>query len=312
MAMHFGDGHIGLEGGVGDGQGMVWSRSGWAGSQRAPIQWGGDPQASWNGLAGSILGGLSWGFTGAPFYSHDIGGFYGGPPDAELFVRWVQAGVLGPFCRFHGIGPREPWYFGEEAEAITKEWLALRYRLLPYLQRQVKEAALSGLPVMRGMPLAFPEDRRAWGFELQYMLGDHLLVAPVVQPGGWVTLYLPEGGWYDYFTGERVEGGRVITQQAPLNRLPVYVREGAVLAEGPAVQHTGEINKANRIEKLRVFGVPAKGALDHEADIGMNQLADRRVLAFAPGIECDVYGARHDGGDGKLDVFLKEESDATP
>ncbi len=76
---------------------------------------------------------------------------------------------MGPFCRIHGIGPREPWYFSEEAEEIVKEWLAIRYRLLPYFQRQVIEATISGLPVMRGMPLAFPEDRRAWGFELQYM-----------------------------------------------------------------------------------------------------------------------------------------------
>ncbi len=76
------------------GKGIVWSRSGWAGSQRFPMQWGGDPQSSWNGLAGSIIGGLSWGLTGAPFYSHDIGGFYGGPPDAELYVRWLQAGVM--------------------------------------------------------------------------------------------------------------------------------------------------------------------------------------------------------------------------
>lgn len=292
------------------GQGMVWSRSGWAGSQRAPVQWGGDPQSSWNGLAGSILGGLSWGFSGAPFYSHDIGGFYGETPDAELYVRWMQAGVLGPFCRFHGIGPREPWYFGEEAETITKEWLALRYRLLPYLQRQVREAAVSGMPVMRGMPLAFPEDRRAWGFELQYMLGDHLLIAPVLQPGGWVTLYLPEGGWFDYFTGEWLKGGRVLEMQVPLNRLPVFVREGAVLAEGPAVQHTGEINAANRIEKLRIFGLPTVGALNHETDVKLSHRVSGCVLEYAPGVQCEVFGAEAISSAGRLELSLSEETKA--
>jgi len=273
------------------GQGFVWSRSGWAGSQRFATQWGGDPEVSWEGLAGSILGGQSWGLTGAPFYAHDIGGFYGRKPDDELYIRWMQAGVFGPFCRIHGIGPREPWYFGDKTLEIAKDWLALRYRLIPYLQRQVREAMVSGLPVMRSMVLAYPEDRRSWNFELQYMLGDHLLVAPVLQPGGWVTVYLPEGVWYDYFTGERLEGGRVLTLQMELERIPIFVREGAVIAEGPAVQHTGEINKENRIERVRVFGMPAADSVSHEADISIQHVQGSARLQFRPGIVCEVYGA---------------------
>lgn len=273
------------------GQGLVWSRSGWAGSQRMPMQWGGDPQASWNGLAGSIIGGQSWGLTGVPFYAHDIGGFYGGPPDPELYIRWLQAGVLGPFCRIHGVGPREPWYFGEQAEEIVKEWLALRYRLLPYLQRQVREATISGLPVMRGMVLAIPEDPRAWGFEMQYMLGDHLLVAPVLQPGGWVSVFLPEGIWYDYFTGESLQGNQVRTMQMALHRIPVYVKEGAILAEGPAVQHTGELDGSNRIEKIRVFGMPKPGALDHEPDVTFTCEKDRAIIRFPATADYSVFGA---------------------
>ena len=284
------------------GQGLIWSRSGWSGSQRFPMQWGGDPQASWNGLAGSILGGQSWGFTGAPFYAHDIGGFYGGPPDPELYVRWMQAGVLGPFCRIHGIGPREPWYFGDEAEQIVKEWLALRYRLLPYLQRQVIEATISGLPVMRGMVLAFPEDPRAWGFELQYMLGDHLLVAPVLQAGGHVSLYLPGGVWYDYFTGEPRQGGCVLDLQVPLNRIPVFVREGAVLAQGPAVQHTGEITPENRIERVRVFGIPAPDALQHEPDLAVTCNLDQILIKSSKAFKYEVYGAAFDYENGALTV----------
>ena len=288
------------------GRGLVWSRSGWAGSQRAPVQWGGDPQASWNGLAGSIIGGLSWGLTGAPFYSHDIGGFYGGPPDEELYIRWVQAGVLSPFCRFHGIGPREPWYFGDRAEEIVRSWLALRYRLLPYLERQVKEAAISGMPVMRGMPLSFPDDRRAWGFESQYMLGDHLLVVPVLQPGGWVTAYLPSGGWFDYFTGEYFEGGQVLDLKVPLDRLPVFVRQGAILAEGPEVQHTGEITATNRLAKLRVFGQPASGALSHEPDIWLTHESERSVLQFTAGIDTEVFGADYSIGVGMMEVYRRK------
>jgi len=287
------------------GKGIVWSRSGWAGSQRFPMQWGGDPQSSWNGLAGSIIGGLSWGLTGAPFYSHDIGGFYGGPPDAELYVRWLQAGVMGPFCRIHGIGPREPWYFGKRAEKIAKDWLALRYRLLPYLQRQVLEAVRSGMPVMRAMPLAFPRDPIARGFELQYMLGDHLLVAPVLQPGGFVSIYLPEGVWYDYFSGEKVRGGQVLDLTMPLERIPVFVREGAVLVEGPSVQHTGELTADNRIETIRVFGMPDSHALDHEPDVGITCLADRTMIEFAAAVNCEVFGAAFEKKKEGLAIFRK-------
>ena len=272
------------------GLGLVWSRSGWAGSQRFAMQWGGDPQSSWNGLAGSIIGGQSWGLTGGPFYSHDIGGFYGSSPDPELYVRWLQAGVFGPFCRIHGIGPREPWYFGDEAEYIVKEWLAIRYRLIPYLQRQVLEAAESGLPVMRGMVLAFPDDRCTWSFELQYMLGDHLLVAPVLQPGGHVTVCLPAGGWYDFFTAKRYEGGQVLKMQMSLDRIPVFVREGAVLAEGPAVQHTGELHAKNRIERIRIFGMPEPGALKHESDLTLSCTHGRAVINGIGRISLEAFG----------------------
>ena len=275
------------------GQGLVWSRSGWAGSQRFATQWGGDPEASWGGLAGSILGGQSWGLSGAPFYAHDIGGFYGATPDDELYIRWLQAGVCGAFCRIHGIGPREPWYFSDETLEIARQWLALRYRLIPYLQRQVREAMVSGLPVMRSMVLAFPEDQRTWNFELQYMLGDHLLVVPVLQPGGWVRVCLPEGVWYDYFNGDRIEGNQVFTVQMELERIPIFVRQGAVIAEGPAVQHTGEINKENRIEKIRVFGYPEADSLRHEPDVSLKQEQGSFKLAFRQGIEFEIYDANH-------------------
>lgn len=284
------------------GQGMVWARSGWAGSQRFPVQWGGDPQASWNGLAGSIMGGLSWGLTGVPFYSHDIGGFYGGPPDEELYIRWIQAGVFGPFCRIHGIGPREPWYFGEEAENIAREWLEIRYRLIPYLQRQMKEATESGLPMMRPMALAFTDQKKTWGFEQQYMLGDHLLVAPVLQPGGWVTVCLPEGGWYDYFTGERLEGDMVLEFQAPKEQIPVFVREGAVLAEGPAVQHTGELNEKNRIEKVKVFGIPTKDSLKHEQALEIEIDSKAVVIRSMQSVKFEIIGAKGETSGNRMKI----------
>ncbi len=241
------------------GGALVWGRSGWTGSQRYPIQWGGDPQADWEGLAASIRGGLSWGMSGAPFHSHDIGGFYGAQPDPELYVRWVQAGVMASHTRFHGTTPREPWYFGAEAEQIVREWLLWRYRLLPYLEDCALEAHRTGMPVMRAMPLAFPDDPPAWRFEEQYLLGPALLVAPVLVPGGMVRFYLPAGGWYDIVSGERLEGPRTIERTVPLKEMPVYGREGFVVPLGPMVQHTGEIDPAARLNEIWIFGVPRAG-----------------------------------------------------
>lgn len=233
---------------------LVWGRSGWAGSQCVPIQWAGDSQSSWAALASSIIGGLSWGLSGVPYYSTDIGGFYGEQPSAELYVRWTQAGVLGSHCRFHGIGAREPWAFGEATEAIVRDWLQLRYRLIPVLEDAAAQAHETGLPVMRPMVLACPDDRLAWSFETQYMLGDDLLVAPVLRPGGAVRVYLPAGDWFDFWTGEKVTGGRVVETVAALERIPVYVRAGAVLKLGPAVQSTRDIDPEKRIETVRVYG----------------------------------------------------------
>lgn len=238
---------------------IVWGRAGWAGSQRYPLQWGGDPQSDWEGLAASIRGGLSYGMSGGPYYSHDIGGYAGGDPSPDLYIRWAQAGVMMPHTRFHGAGQREPWFYGEEAEAIIKIWLAWRYQLIPYLQACALEASQNGLPVMRAMPLAFPEDPLAWGFEEQYMLGPSLMVVPVIVPENIVRFYLPAGGWYDLWSGERFEGPQLIERTIPLDHIPVFGRRGMVLPLGPAVQHTGELDPDTHLSEVWVFGEPKEG-----------------------------------------------------
>jgi alpha-D-xyloside xylohydrolase len=240
---------------------LVWGRSGWTGSQQYPIQWGGDPQADWEGLAASIRGGLAWGASGVPFHSHDIGGFYhveaGAMPSPELYVRWTQAGVLASHTRFHGTSPREPWHYGDDVERIVRQWLEWRYRLIPYLEACALEAHRTGLPVMRAMAIAFPDERAAWAFEHQYLLGPSLLVAPVVEPGGRAQVYLPAGAWYDVTTGERREGPAVLDLTVSLDRSPVFGREGFMVPLGPSVQHTGEQGPAPHIEEVWAFGAPA-------------------------------------------------------
>jgi len=238
---------------------MVWGRAAWAGGQRYPVQWGGDPQSDWEGLAASIRGGQAWGMSGGPFYAHDIGGFAIGNPEPELYVRWAQAGIMCSHTRFHGLGEREPWVYGEQAEEIVRKWLAWRYQLIPYLQSCALEAQQTGIPVMRSMVVAFPKDRIAWQFEQQYMLGGSLLVAPVVVPGGRVRYYLPAGRWYDIWDHTWVQGPGVFEKDMPLDRIPVFGREGSLLPLGPAVQHTGELKEGLDLEQVWAFGNPCCG-----------------------------------------------------
>ena len=240
-----------------DGPPIVWSRAAWAGSQRYPLGWGGDPQSDWEGLAASLRGGLSWGMSGNPYHSSDIGGFYGAAqPSAELFVRWLQAAVFGSHMRLHGVGEREPWAFGAEAEGIARKWLAMRYRLIPYLDQLVSEATKTGMPIMRAMPLAFPDSRTTRDFETQFMCGDALLVAPILREGGEVDVALPPGAWYDLNSRARYAGSQVLRYAARLDQFPVFGREGFALPLGRSVQHTGEISTDNPLELLWLFGAP--------------------------------------------------------
>ena len=280
----------------GDKDGIVWGRSSWAGGQRYPMQWGGDPQGDWEGLAGSIRGGLSWGMSGGAFYTHDIGGFYGaqesggllgsGMPDPELYIRWAQAGVMCSHTRFHGTSPREPWFFGEQTEEIIRKWLAWRYQLIPYLQGCALEASQSGMPVMRSMVLAFPEDPLAWHFEHQYFLGPSLLVTPVIQPGGHVRFYLPAGKWFDIWNQTWVQGPGLFERKVPLDHIPVFGREGTILPLGPAVQHTGELKAGLDLEQVWAFGTPRIGM--QLPGLTLNVSSDGKVTNLPSGLKIHV------------------------
>ncbi|MFT5580271.1 MAG: alpha-D-xyloside xylohydrolase [Paraglaciecola psychrophila] len=231
---------------------FLFSRSSWIGSQRYPAQWGGDPQADWGGLAASLRGGLSWGLSGAPFYATDVGGFYGDQRDAELYVRWLQMAVFSAHIRLHGIGPREPWSYGAEAEIAANRALALRYQLLPYLYRCMAQSSDSGLPLQRSMALACPDERAAWAFEDQFMLGDAMLVAPCLTPGGNIECYLPETlgeRWCAFPGGECFAGGHSYKLQMPLNDIAVFVVEGTELPLGPALEHTQTLGNTPLVER---------------------------------------------------------------
>ncbi|MDC9514208.1 glycoside hydrolase family 31 protein [Pseudoalteromonas sp. CST5] len=217
---------------------FLFSRSAWTGSQRFPAQWGGDPQADWQGLAASIRGSLAWGMSGGPFFATDIGGFYKDTRDAELYVRWAQASIFSAHMRLHGIGPREPWSYTEQASDAVFAALKLRYQLIPYLQECAEQAQQTGLPIQRAMALAFPDDVLTHSFDQQFMCGEKLLVVPCVVPNGKVKFYLPQGEWVRFPDAQTYQGGKYYEETLELTQMAVFVRKGDTLMLGPDVQHT--------------------------------------------------------------------------
>lgn len=229
---------------------FLFSRSAWTGSQRYPSQWGGDPQADWGGLAASIRGALSWGMSGAPYFATDVGGFYKDTRDAELFVRWSQAAVFSAHMRLHGIGQREPWSYGTQAELAVDQALQLRYQLIPYIEATMQQASTTGLPLMRAMALAFPEDRLSWAFEQQFMFGDSMLVVPCVNAGGEVEFYLPEGQWLRFPDQQVFQGGMLHSLKLGWQDMAVFVPKGHSIPLGPKVEHTEALGNKVQISAL--------------------------------------------------------------
>lgn len=236
------------------GDAVVFARSATVGGHRYPVHWGGDSASTFVSMAETLRGGLSLAFGGFGFWSHDIGGFEG-TPDPAVFKRWTAFGFLSSHSRFHGSRSyRVPWAFDEEAVDVTRIFSQLKMRLMPYLYAAGRESASTGMPVMRPMQLAFPDDPAVAYLDRQYMLGPDLLVAPVFTADGDVEFYLPAGGWTHLLTGDRVEGGGWRRERHGFASLPLYVRDGAVL---PWSAHPDRPD-ADWLEglTLRVFGEP--------------------------------------------------------
>ena len=215
------------------GDGIIWARAGWAGCQRYPLHWGGDAASSWDGMAGSLKGGLHLGLSGFGFWSHDVPGFHGVPdfmnsvvPD-ELYVRWTQFGVFSSHLRYHGASKREPYHFPNVKE-IVRRWWKLRYAIIPYIYEQSLKVTQSGYPILRALPFHHHDDKTCWHIDDQYYFGDDIMAAPVMNAGGMRDIYLPRGRWTGFFDGKIYEGGRWLKDEiAPLAHMPVFVRYGA-------------------------------------------------------------------------------------
>lgn len=253
--------------------GMLWSRSGSLGIESIPALWAGDQWASWAQMASLIPAGLSTSMSGMPFWGHDIGGYLG-DPSPELYIRWVQFGAFSPLMQYHGIAKREPWFFGEEAERAYALLARLRMNFKPLLIELGREAAETGVPIMRPMLMEFPDDLRFLSEDTQYMLGPDLLVAPVLTEGeaGRVVAF-PEGGWVHLLGGYAVRGPRACWAPVNLEDAPVFVRQDAVLrlqVEDPAALGTWQ--KDAPVRDCR-FGLDRVRVLDPDipvsADTGL-------------------------------------------
>jgi alpha-D-xyloside xylohydrolase len=239
------------------GEHIVWARSAWAGSQRYPVHWGGDPAVSDIGMASTLRGGLSLGLSGFTFWSHDIGGFAGRTPE-DVYRRWLPFGMLTSHTRAHGIPPKEPWEYGEDFVAAFRRATELRYRLMPYIYAQAKDASERGLPMVRALFLEYPDDAGSWSVEDQYLFGSDLLVAPLLEGGTTARpVYLPPGDWIDYQTGKSYPAGwhTIAAGEIPAVLL---VRDGAAIPHIPLAPSTSQMDWAS-IE-LVVFAARARAA----------------------------------------------------
>lgn len=233
------------------------TRAAFAGMQRYCFSWTGDSgdsrrlTESWEQFAYQIPMMLSAGLGGVPFITGDITGYCGTIEDyleaSELYVRWMQFGLFTPLSRAHHEGDTavEPWMFPPKAMEAAKKAIELKYTLLPYIYTCAREAYDSGLPLMRAMFLEFPEDKTCRRTDMQFMFGASLLVAPVVERGATTReVYLPKGKWYDWYDGTVYEGGRYLTVDAPLDKTPLFVKDGCMVPTVPVTAYTALASKA--------------------------------------------------------------------
>jgi alpha-glucosidase/alpha-D-xyloside xylohydrolase len=245
-------------------------RNGYAGMQRyGSFLWSGDVYSTWETLKTQIPISINTALTGIPYWGTDIGGFVPTKEfTSELYLRWFQFGAFCPLFRCHGRTwkLRLPWGWNTgdpgpveirnlngaaipdpsqlhdaRVEPICRKYLELRYRMLPYLYSAVRECAVTGMPIMRSLWLHYPDDPQAIARDDEYLWGRDILIAPVVEQGATSRrVYLPKGGWWDFWTGDRIEGSREITRAVDLETIPLYVRAGAILPLGPVKQFTEE------------------------------------------------------------------------
>ncbi len=230
---------------------FVITRSAYSGAQRYTSTWTGDNVATWEHLSIANIQCQRMAMSGYSFVGSDIGGFTE-RPTPELFARWIQLGVFHVLCRVHSSGDhgeQEPWSFGQEVEDISRKYIKLRYELLPYFYTNFYHNVIEGRPMIRSLVMENQDDVNTHYRTDEFLVGNHLFVCPIVNPGDLGRrVYLPQGNWYNYWTDELVTGGRETYVDAPLDIIPFFIREGAIIPKYPAMNYVGE----KPIENLRL------------------------------------------------------------
>jgi alpha-D-xyloside xylohydrolase len=251
------------------GQGIIWARSAWAGSQRYPLHWGGDPANTNTSMAAALRGGLSFGLSGFSFWSHDIGGFVQAKP-VGVYKRWTPFGMLTSHTRCHGVPPTEPWEYGQEFMDGFRKADEMRYKLMPYIFAQSKQCSEKGLPMVRALFIEYPNDPGAWLVDNEYLFGSDMLVAPLFEEVTERDVYLPVGQWIDYQTGKVYEGGwhRIKAGEIPV---VVLVKEGSVIPHIALAQSTMQMDWS----KLDLVAYTTKGEASGYVCLPENQKLEK-------------------------------------
>ena len=254
---------------------FVITRAGYAGVQRYALVWTGDNSSVWEHLSDAVQMFLNLSASGVPFCGGDIGGFIDNTTP-ELFLRWLQFATFTPFYRNHsnlGTIDQEPWVFGQNVESVARKYIELRYQLLPYLYGLFEQAHREGTPIMRPLFWHFQDDPVAMATSDQFLLGENLLVAPILRQGSTARcVYLPRGEWFDFWSGQKFSGGQHVIALAPLETIPIFVRAGSIVPMTAVQQFVGE--KTADVVNLHCW--PGAGELDWYEDDGISQ-------AFAAG-----------------------------
>ncbi|MDR6942997.1 glycoside hydrolase family 31 protein [Mucilaginibacter pocheonensis] len=224
-------------------RGLNQTREGYSGIQRYPYIFAGDWPSEWQYFAPVIKAGLNIGLSGVGYWAHCMGGFEHAA-DPELYMRWVQFGMFSPVAMVFGMdhpGYKEPWNYGAEALANFKKYDDLRYRLTPYIYSSANIQYQTGMPLMRALVLPYQDDANTYDIADQYLLGDNLMVCPVTTKGAQTrTIYLPEGTWFDYWTGKRYNGKQYVQVLTPMDCLPLFVKAGGIIPMQPAMKYMDE------------------------------------------------------------------------
>lgn len=224
-----------------DMRGMNHTREGFAGIQRYPFIFAGDWPSEWQYFEPVIRAGINCGLSGIGAWTHCMGGFEH-VADPELYIRWCQFGMFSPVAMLFGMehpNYKEPWQYGEQALTIFRDYDRLRYRLIPYLYTAYYSMYSTGMPVMRALAILHQDDPNTYGVDDQYYFGDHLLICPVtVKDAVSRIVYLPEGTWFDYWSGRKYEGRQHLLVKTPLDKMPVFVKGGAIIPMQPLRQYT--------------------------------------------------------------------------